>query len=125
MPSREAYGQAARKRQCRIQAIADGEEGSAFSANFIVAHHGRQMFEPQLEHNRAEYTELNRKKWRTFVPLLALIVPMSVLAAFFPDYAWPMAVVLFVVLNTVFVWYEVKKTIVFRRDLRAQRGRSE
>ncbi|MDZ4259206.1 MAG: hypothetical protein U0974_06635 [Gemmatimonadales bacterium] len=83
------------------------------------------MFEPQLEHNRAEYAELNRKKWRAFLLILAAIVPVAVLGMIFPDDAWLVTVVFFLAASTVIVSYEVKMTMVFRRDLREQRERSE
>jgi hypothetical protein len=83
------------------------------------------MFEPQLEHNRAEYTALNRKKWRALLLLLALAIPMVVLAMIFPEYVWHIVIALFVAMNAALGWFEVKMTMVFRRDLREQRERSE
>lgn len=57
------------------------------------------MFEPQLEPNRTEFNDLNRRKWRTFVLSLASAIPMAVLAMIYPDYAWFMAIVLLVIMN--------------------------
>lgn len=83
------------------------------------------MFEPQLEHNRAEFNQLNRKKWRAVVLILASAVPMVVLAMIFPENAWRLVVIFFLAASTVIISYEVKMTIVFKRDLREQRESSE
>lgn len=79
------------------------------------------MFEPQLEHNRSAFNSLTKRKWRAVLFLLAMIVPISVLVAMFPDSAWYIAPVFLSVASGVVIFYEVKKTLIFRRDLREQR----
>jgi fatty acid desaturase len=83
------------------------------------------MFKPQLEHNRTEFNELNRKKWRAFVLILFLVVPLGALGMVFPDSAWRLTVIFLLAASAVIISYEVKMTLVFKRDLREQRELSE
>ena len=84
------------------------------------------MFEPVLDHNRQEYARLQRKQSAFLVGSLAAAIPLVVLIALFAvDYAEPISYSYLILGFVVQGFFEIKKTIVFRRDLIEQRDHGQ
>jgi uncharacterized membrane protein len=77
------------------------------------------MFEPVLEHHRHAYARYERQKRLTFVIgllVLLLIGVLIVLVGAGDWVVWAMSL-WFASLFVGIGWFEVRKTVVFRRDL--------
>lgn len=79
------------------------------------------MLEPRLKHNRDQFDRLHRGKKRAMLVVLVSILPVVSVAAMAPDYAMHILMTALAVSIAVVLSYEVRKTVVFRRDLREQR----
>jgi uncharacterized membrane-anchored protein len=72
--------------------------------------------EPQLEHNRKEYDQLNRNKLWVCVAAVTATFPLAILLP-----KEPLVVVISIMLGSVMiaiVYFEVRRVMVYRRDLR-------
>lgn len=79
------------------------------------------MFEPVREHNRLEFERLRSKKRRAFLWGLVGTLPMALLVSWLSEYGGHIIVIYLAALGAAFMWFEVRMTAVFRRDLRERR----
>ena len=78
-----------------------------------------EHLEPKLEHNRRESKVLSRRIWQSAAVAVALVVPMGVITP--PDRA-AIGVGLWMGAFMIVLGYlQVRKAMVFQRDLREQR----
>lgn len=72
--------------------------------------------DPQLEHNRVEFDHFLKRKRQVAVVFVLALVPMMI---FVPSYAIPTTfLVLFGAAVVAMGYYEWKRVVVFRRDVR-------
>ncbi|MDH5761280.1 MAG: hypothetical protein OEZ65_17080 [Gemmatimonadota bacterium] len=84
------------------------------------------MFEPQLRHNREEFDRLLRRKRQVLVasiPLASLPLAIPVMLRTSPEVVVHALIGYYAVVFSIFGYLEIRRVMVFRRDLRERRER--